>query len=348
MSYYWDRGYDRNKEDINELHTKLFGGPIPDELIIDGSKIEVLEVHRLSYDYIEENSYNYNKMQTYNNEDKSHSGAAVYYTLVNLGEPIQIFKSVWNENGELKGLKVEVIKTNEKFNVTRHELMMLLIQCGHQLKNADIITRGYKVPHIRKHDWVKDIEVVSDIYTKDDIEKVSKNYSVFWSNHEKKANSIVEKIEKASTIDALNIMGFSKYTKIVSDTSESFLVELGEPSRYEFNHIAEYLNSAMGYLLKKDIGERALLIFDGSTLHVFIPDSITTLNDKAAENGKRYKRLSSLRGLNAILRSRLEYKTANVKKIKFYGGKNVKNTSYYIKYKLGNREFDFSESYIKA
>lgn len=348
MSFYWDGSYDRNKEDINELHTKLFGGPIPDEVIIDGSKIEVLKIHRLDYSYIVENSYNYNKMQTYNNYDESHSGAAVYYTLVNLGEPIQIFKSVWNENGELKGFKVEVIKTNEKFNVTRHELMMMFIQGGHQLKNAEIITRGYKVPYIRKQAWAKDIEAVADICTKDDIEKVSRNYSVFWSNHEEKANSIVEKIKKVDAIDALNIMGFSKYTKIASDTSESFLVELGEPSRYEFNKPAEYLNSAMGYLLEKDIGERALLIFDGSTLHVFIPDNVTTLNDKAAEKGKRYKRLSSIRGLNAILRSRLDYKTANVKKIKFYGGKNVKNTSYYIKYKLGNREFDFSESYIKA
>lgn len=347
MSYYWDRGYDRNKADINELHTKLFGGPIPDEVIIDGSKIELLEIHRLSSDYLEENSSNFNKMQTYNNEDNSHSGATVYYTLVNLGEPIQIFKSVWNENGELKELKVEVIETNEEFNVTRHELMLLFIQCGHKLKNADIITREYKVPHIRKHDWVDDIKVVADIYTKDDIEKVSKNYSVFWSKHKDKENGIVEKINKASAIDALNIMGFSKYTKLVGDTSESFLVELGEPSKHEFNYTAWYLNSSIGYLLKKDIGERALLIFDSATLHVFIPGNITTLNDNAAERGRRYKSLSSLRGLNAILRSRLDYKTANVKKIKFYGGKNVKNTSY-LTYKLDDKKFDFSESYIKA
>lgn len=347
MSYYWDKGYGRNKEDINELHTKLFGGPIPDEVIIDGSKIEVLEIHRLSYDYIAKNSSNFNKMQTYNNEDKSHSGAAVYYTLVNLGKPIQIFKSVWNENGELKGLKVEIVETNKKFNVTRHELMLLFIQCGHQLKNADIITREYKVPHIRKHDWVENIKVVADIYTKDDIEKVSKNYSVFWSKHKDKETGIVEKIEKASTIDALNIMGFSKYTKIVGDNSESFLVELGEPSKHEFNYMAWYLNSSIGYLLKKDIGERALLIFDSATLHVFIPDNITTLNDNAAECGKRYRCLSDIRGLNAILRSRLGDKTANIKKIKLYGGKNVKNTSY-LKYKLGDKKFDFSESYIKA
>lgn len=347
MSYYWDRGYDRNKADINELHAKLFGGPIPDEVIIDGSKIELLEIHRLSSDYIEENSSNFNTMQTYDNYYDSHSGAAVYYTLVNLGKPIQIFKSVWNENGELKGLKVEVIETNEKFIVTRHELMMLFIQCGHKLKNADIITREYKVPHIRKHDWVDDIKIVADIYTKDDIEKVSKNYSVFWSKQKDKETGIVEKIKKASTLDALNIMGFSKYTRLVSNTSESFLVELGEPSKHEFNYMAWYLNSSIGYLLKKDIGERALLIFDSATLHVFIPDNITTLNDNAAERGKRYRRLSDTRGLNAILRSSLGDKTANIKKIKLYGGKNVKNTSY-LKYKLGHKEFDFSESYIKA
>lgn len=346
MSFYWNRGYDRNKEDINELHKELFGGPIPDEVIIDGSKIEVLETHRLNYSYIVENSYTYNKMQTYNNYDESHIGAVVYYTLVNLGETIQIFKSVWNENGELKGVKVEVINTNEQFNVTRHELMLLFIQCGHQLKNADIITRGYKVPYIRKRDWVDDIKVVADIYTKDDIEKVSKNYSVFWSKHKDKEHGIVEKIEKVSAIEALNILGFSKYTRIVSDTSESFLVELGEPSKHEFNYIAWYSNSAIGYRLKKDIGDRALLIFDSDTLHVFIPDNITTLNDTAAENGKQHRKLSRLRGLNAILRSGLESETTNIKKIKFYGGKNVKNTAY-LKYKLSDKKFDFSESYIK-
>ena len=348
MSYYYNSSYDRHKEDINELHTKLFGGPIPDEVIIDGSKIEVLEIHRLNYSYIVKNSCASNKMQTYDNNDESHIGAVVYYTLVNLGEPIQIFKSVWNENGELKGLKIEVIKTNAKFIVTRHELMMLFIQGGHQLKNAEIITHGYKVPYIRKQAWVPDIEGVADIYTKDDIEKISKNYSVLWSKHKNKLNNIIEKIEKVNAIDALNIMGFNKYTELLSDTSESFLIELGEPSNYEFNKLAGCLNSCIGYLLKKDIGERALLIFDNDTLHVFVPDNITTLNDKAAEMGKRYRRLSSLRGLNAILRSRLKDKTVNIKKIKFYGGKNVKDTSYYIKYKLSDKEFDFSESYLKA